>query len=76
MLNKGQRTAILELHAQKISKGQIARVLGVSRSTVRKVLRSQSADVPVLNRSETAEPYRQQILDEWGQLQGQSRPGP
>src|SRR5438093_6739661 len=70
MLTKGQRTAILELHAQKVSKGQIARVLGVSRSTVRKVLRSQSADVPVLNRSETAEPYRQQILEEWVNCKG------
>src|SRR5881409_4215715 len=70
MLTKGQRTAILELHAQKVSKGQIARVLGVSRSTVRKVLRSQSANVPVLNRSETAEPYRQQILEEWVNCKG------
>jgi len=29
MLSKGQRTAILELHAQKVSKGEIARVLGL-----------------------------------------------
>ena len=70
MLSKGQRTAILELHAQKVSKGQIARVLGVSRSTVRKVLRSQSSDVPLLNRAEKAEPYRQQILEEWANCKG------
>ena len=70
MLSKGQRTAILELHAQKVSKGQIARVLGLSRSTVRKVLRSQSSDVPLLNRAEKAEPYRQQILEEWANCKG------
>src|SRR6516225_6680476 len=70
MLSKGQRTAILELHAQKVSKGQIARVLGVSRSTVRKVLRSQSSDVPLVNRAEKAEPYRQQILEEWANCKG------
>src|SRR6059036_1704 len=70
MLTKGQRTAILELHAQKVSKGQIARVLGVSRSTVRKVLRSQSSDVPALLRSEKAEPFREQILEEWANCKG------
>jgi transposase len=70
MLSKGQRTAILELHAQKVSKGQIAKVLGVSRSTVRKVLRSQSLEVPLLIRSEKAEPYRQQILELWINCKG------
>ena len=70
MLSKGQRTAILELHAQKVSKGQIAKVLGVSRSTVRKVLRSQSSDVPLLSRSEKADPFRQQILEELASCKG------
>ena len=70
MLSKGQRTAILELHAQKVSKTQIAKVLGVSRSIVRKVLRSQSSDVPLLSRPEKAEPFRQQILEEWANCKG------
>lgn len=70
MLSKGQRTAILELHAQKVSKGEIARVLGVSRSIVRKVLRSQSSEVPSLMRPEKAEPFRQQILEEWANCKG------
>src|SRR5436190_11124699 len=70
MLSKGQRTAILELHAQKVSKGEIARVLGLSRSTVRKVVRSQSTDVPLVIRSEKAEPYRQQILEQWINCKG------
>jgi hypothetical protein len=46
-----------------VSKHEIARVLNVSRLTVRKVLRSNSAEVPELHRPEKAEPYRQMILD-------------
>jgi transposase len=63
MLSQAQRTAILELNAQQVSKREIARVLNVSRLTVRKVLRSNSAQVPTVPRSEKAEPYRQQILE-------------
>jgi len=35
----------------------------LSRQSVRKVLRSNSIDVPEIHRAEKAEPYRQQILD-------------
>src|SRR5213592_3638400 len=63
MLSQSQRTAILELHAQGVKKREIARVLGISRLSVRKVLRSNSAQVPVLQRAEKSEPYRQQILE-------------
>jgi transposase len=63
MLSQAQRAAILELDAQQVSKREIARVLNVSRLTVRKVLRSNSAQVPTVPRSEKAEPYRQQILE-------------
>ncbi len=63
MLSQGQRTAILELNAQAVSKREIARVLKVSRRTVREVLRSGSAQVPILSRAELCEPYRQQILE-------------
>jgi transposase len=63
MLSQAQRTAILELNAQKVSKREIARVLQVSRLTVRKVLRENSTSVPEIPRAEKAEPYRQQILD-------------
>ena len=38
-------------------------MLGISRLTVRKVLRSKSPEVPALPRPEKAEPYRQQILE-------------
>jgi transposase len=46
-----------------VSRREIARVLGVSRLSVRRVLRSSSAQVPELERAEKAEPYRQQILE-------------
>ena len=63
MLSQSQRAAILELNTQKVSKREIARVLKVSRLTVREVLRSGSAEVPALSRAELCEPYRQQILE-------------
>ncbi|HEX2714567.1 MAG TPA: IS21 family transposase [Candidatus Acidoferrales bacterium] len=63
MLSQEQRTTILELHAQGVSKREIARVLNISRLSVRKVLRANSAAVPALSRPEKAEPYRQQILE-------------
>ena len=62
MLSQAQRTTILELNAQQVTKREIARILGISRLTVRKVLRSNSTDVPELHRAEKAQPYRQQIL--------------
>jgi transposase len=63
MLSQAQRSAILELHAKGVSKREIARVLNISRLTIRKVLRSDSSQVPPLSRPEKAEPYRQQILE-------------
>src|SRR5881394_3402208 len=63
MLSQSQRTTILQLHAQGVKKREIARVLGISRLSVRKVLRSNSPQVPLLQRAEKAEPYRQQILE-------------
>lgn len=63
MLSQSQRTTILELHAQGVSKREIARALKISRLSVRKILRANSAAVPKLLRPEKAEPYRQQILE-------------
>ena len=63
MLSKGQRTAILELKAQGVSTREIARVMNISRLTVRKVVGSNSPEVPALERPEKAEPYRQRILE-------------
>jgi transposase len=63
MLSQSQRAAILELNTKKVSQREIARVLKVSRRTVREVLRSGSAEIPALARAELYEPYRQQILE-------------
>ena len=65
MLSKRQRAAILELHAQNIPRRGIATTLGISRQSVRKVLRSQSSELPVLLRPEKAESYRQQVLEQF-----------
>jgi transposase len=70
MLSQAQRTTILELHAQQVSKREIARVLGISRVAVRKVLRANSTTVPEIQRPEKAEPYRQQILELFDTCQG------
>src|SRR5947209_5060518 len=70
MLSQAQRTAILELNTQQVSKREIARVLGISRVAVRKVLRSNSNAVPELHRTEKAEPHRQQILELFDQCKG------
>ena len=70
MLSPSQRTAILELNQQGVSKRQIARVLGISRLSVRKVLRSNSPQVPELHRPEKAEPYRPQILELFAHCKG------
>src|SRR5215831_11265015 len=70
MLSRNQRTAILELAGQGVGKREIARVLGVSRLSVRRVLRARSAEVPELDRGEKAEPYRQQILELMHQCKG------
>src|SRR5438552_7461949 len=70
MLSQSQRTAILELHDQGISKREIARVLNVSRLSVRKVLKSNSSTLPVLVRPERAEAYRIQILELLGSHKG------
>src|ERR1035437_5328989 len=63
MLSQAQRTAILELSAQGVSKREIAQALRLSRLTVRKVLRENSTNVPEIQRAEKAEPYREQILE-------------
>ena len=70
MLSQAQRTTILELNAQQVSKREIARVLEISRVAVRKVLRANSNAVPELHRAEKAEPHRQQILELFDQCRG------
>ena len=70
MLSQAQRATILELNSRGVSRREIARVLGISRPTVRQVLRSQAVQVPQLHRPEKAEPYRQRILELFGTCKG------
>ena len=63
MLSQAQRATILELRLQGINKREIARLLNLSRHSVRAVLESNSSDVPKIEREEKATPYRQQILE-------------
>jgi len=63
MMSQAQRTAILELSAKGVTRREIARVLQLSRQSVRKVLRSNSTHVPEIQRAEKAEPYREQIIE-------------
>lgn len=61
MLSQEQRTAVLELHKQRIGTREIARVLGISRGIVKKVIRKGSAKVPEVERPEKAAPYQEEI---------------
>ena len=70
MLSQAQRITILELHTQGVAKREIARVMGISRVAVRRVLRSNSTTMPQLSRLEKAEPYRQQILELFEKCKG------
>ena len=63
MLSQTQRATILELHEQKIPKREIARLLQLSRQSVRQVLKTNSSAVPKIARAEKATPYRPQILE-------------
>ena len=63
MLSQSQRTTILELHAKGTNKREIAKLLRLSRQSVRKVLEGNSTAVPKIEREEKAAPYRQQILE-------------
>lgn len=63
MLSQSQRATILELHAKGMNKREIAKLLNLSRQSVRKVLQANSTDMPKIEREEKATPYRQQILE-------------
>lgn len=62
MLSQNQRATILELADKRISLRQIARILKVSRKTVKAVLQSGQAEVPIVERAEICAPWREEIL--------------
>lgn len=70
MLSQSQRTTILELRAKGINKREIAKLLNLSRQSVRKVLAANSTAVPKIEREEKATPHRQRILELWHTCQG------
>lgn len=70
MLSKSQRMTILELHNQGMKIRQIAKALGISRPAVRKVIRSNSSEVPFIHRSERGQPHRQRILELYATCNG------
>jgi len=63
MQNRDIRAAILTLHKQGRGIHAIARAVGVSRNTVRRVLSSGNAEVPQIERAEKAQPYEQRIRE-------------
>ena len=70
MLDETTRSAILRLRQEGHGTRAIARALGVSRGTVKAVLARGDAGVPPLDRSEKAEPYREQILELYASCKG------
>ncbi len=63
MLDEKTRNTILTLAAKKISNRQIAKLLKISRHSVKEVVASQSSQPKTILRLEKAEPYRDEILD-------------
>jgi transposase len=61
---------ILELHGQGMKFRQIAKALRISRQAVRKVIRSNSSEVPSIPRSERAQPHRQRLLELYASCSG------
>src|SRR3954470_19939790 len=70
MLSQAQRATILELHGQGVGKREIARLLKISRQSVRQVLQANSSAVPKIERAEKATPFRQHILELLPQCKG------
>jgi transposase len=70
MLSQNQRTTILELHRKGVSHRQIARLMSVSRISIKRVIRSESVVPPAILRPEKADPYRQEILELYAECKG------
>lgn len=70
MLDHSMRTAILKLAEKGLSIRRIARTLTISRDTVRRIIASGTAQVPRIERTEKAQPYRNLILELLPQCKG------
>ncbi len=63
MLDLDTRTAILRLHEQGHGKKTIARWLGISKNSVKKVLRDGRVEVPPLSRAECLDAHLERIVE-------------
>ncbi len=70
MLDESTRVAILRLRSAGHGSREIARMVGVSRGGVKKVLKQGRAEVPPVERAEKAEPHREQIVELHGSCKG------
>jgi transposase len=70
MIGQGKRAAILELHKQGHGVHKIARALCASRTTVRKIIGSGTAEVPKIVRPNKADAYRVQIHELYSRCRG------
>jgi transposase len=70
MLDRDTRTAILKLHDKGHGIRPIARAVGVSRKSVRKVLEEGSPEVPSIFRPQRAEPYLDAIRELYAECKG------
>jgi hypothetical protein len=70
MLKQHIRTTILELNRKGQAVRAIARALKISRNAVKEVLAAGRDEVPLLERDEKADPFRDQILDLYERCDG------
>jgi transposase len=70
MLDEKTRTTILALSNSGQAKRAIARLLGISRHSVREVIASKATETPTLDRPEKAEPYHDQIVELYDTCKG------
>lgn len=70
MLDQATRTSILRLREEGHGTRAIARALGISRGSVKRVFGAGSAEVPQLDREERAEPHRDQIVELYAAMKG------
>jgi len=62
MLDEKTRATILTLHKAGHGKRAIARILGISRNSVKPVIAAGTTEVPVLDRAEKVEPYHDEAV--------------
>jgi transposase len=70
MLDEGTRKAILLMHGRGHGRHKIASVLGISPGSVKRVIKHGTAEVPRLQRAAKAEPYRDEILEQYSNCKG------